>query len=226
MRSWAWRTPPAAAVGLIETARPDAVVVDLWLGFDSDYDLIQMAIDRSVRPIVFSTRCEDELRVYTFPLAVVVKPDLGALEQVLTRLDVDDETHHIVSRERRARPARTSKAPAASGIDDARAFFEAVNEASDGDGMISIDLWQGADSVASMATHLLRQGDRVLSFPTAVRLYLPGGGEEGVRSVIQRVADNSVATQERTVASVVVEPGERGADAFDRLKHHSEMRWL
>ena len=37
----------AAAVGLLDTARPDAMVVDLWLGFDSDYDLIQMAIDRS-----------------------------------------------------------------------------------------------------------------------------------------------------------------------------------
>ena len=64
------------------------------------------------------------------------------------------------------------------------------------------------------------------SFPTAVRLYLPGGGEDGVRSVLQRVADNCVATQERTGRSVVVEPGEQGADAFDRLKHRSEMRWL
>ena len=168
-----------------------------------------MANDRSARPIVFSTHCEEELKAYTFPLAVVVKPDLAALEQVLTRLDVDDLSHHIIDRERRVRPSRTAAGPAASGIDDARAFFEAVNEARDGDGIISIDLWQGADSVASVATQLLRQGDRVLAFPTAVRLYLPGGGEEGVRSVLQRVADNCVATQERTVASVVVEEGER-----------------
>jgi len=43
-----------AALGLIEAARPDVVVVDMWLGFDSDFDIIQLAIDVGARPIVFS----------------------------------------------------------------------------------------------------------------------------------------------------------------------------
>jgi chemotaxis response regulator CheB len=215
-----------AAVGLLHTARPDAVVVDLWLGFDSDYDLIQMANDLDARPIVFSTHCEEELERYTFPLAVVVKPDFSALEQVLARLDLDDHTKHVVSRERRRRPTRGAPGAGASGIDDARAFFEAINEAEPGDAMISIDLWQGADTVAMEASTFIRNGDRVLALPTAVRLYLPGGGEEGATAVLQRVADNSVAAPERTVATVVVGSGERGADAFDRLKHGTEVRWL
>jgi chemotaxis response regulator CheB len=216
----------ATAIGLIETARPDAIVVDLWLGFNSDYDIIQTALDVGARPIVFSTHGDDELAAYSVPLAFVTKPDIAALEQVLSRLDVGDKTRHVVDRERRGRPTRTAAGPPSSGIDDARAFFEAVNEAEDGDGLVSIHLWQGADAVAAEASHLLREGDRILALPTAVRLYLPGGGEEGVESVVQRVADNCVATQERTVATVVVEAGERGADAFDRLKYHSEVRWL
>ena len=64
----------------------------------------------------------------------------------------------------------------------------------------------------------LRDGDRVLLLQSSVRLYLPGGGEEGVRSVLERIADHSVATSEGAAAAVVVAPGEHGSDAFSRLK--------
>ena len=215
-----------AAVGLIETARPDAVVVDLWLGFDSDYDLIQMANDRvPADRVLHALRGRDEGLHVPARRGGQAGPRRPGAGPHPARRGRPVPPHHR-PRASRSGPSRTAEDATASGIDDARAFFEAVNEAKDGDGIISIDLWQGADSVASVATQLLRQGDRVLAFPTAVRLYLPGGGEEGVRSVLQRVADNCVATQERTVASVVVEEGELGADAFDRLKHRSEMRWL
>jgi chemotaxis response regulator CheB len=216
----------ATAIGLIETARPDAIVVDLWLGFDSDYDVIQTALDVGALPVVFSTHGDEELAGYALPLPFVIKPDVAALEKVLARLAMDDPIPEPPSRERRSRPTRWAAGTAPSGIDDARAFFEAINEAASGDGIISIDLRQGAESVAREAAQLLREGDRVLALPTAVRLYIPGGGQEGVRSVVQRVADNSVATQDRTVACVVVQSGERGADAFDRLKHHTEVKWL
>jgi chemotaxis response regulator CheB len=216
----------ATAIGLIETARPDAIVVDLWLGFDSDYDVIRTALDVGARPVVFSTHGDEELARYPVALDFVIKPDVAALEKALVRLATGEPVHQPAARERRSRPARWAAGPPSSGIDDARAFFESINAAADGDGMISIDLWQGADVVAREATHLLREGDRVLALPTAVRIYLPGSGQEGVRSVVQRVADNSVATQDRTMACVVVQEGERGADAFDRLKHHTEVRWL
>jgi chemotaxis response regulator CheB len=209
----------SAALGLIETARPDVVVLDMWLGFDSDFDIIQSAIDVGARPIVFSHHGDAEmLATYSVQPAFAPKPDLSALEQVLSRLDVDEQDHRVVAQERRSRPVRAASGPRSNGLDDAHAFFEAISEATGGDGLITIDLRHGADTLARDVVKLLRDGDRILLLPTAVRLYLPGGGNEGVRSVLERVAAHSVATSEGTAAAVVVAPGEHGADAFGRLK--------
>ncbi len=212
----------AAALGLIDAARPDVVVVDMWLGFDSDFDIIQLAIDVGARPIVFSHHGDAEvLATYSVEPAFVPKPDLSALEQVLSRLGVDEDDHRVVAQERRSRPARAAAGPPSNGLEDAHAFFEAISEAAAGDGLITIDLRHGADALAVDVVQLLRDGDRVLLLPNTVRLYLPGGGNEGVRSVLARVAAHSVATSEGTAAAVVVAPGEHGSDAFSRLKHQA-----
>lgn len=208
-----------AALGLIEAARPDVVVVDMWLGFDSDFDIIQSTIDVGARPIVFSYHGDTEvLSTYGVQPVFVPKPDLSALQRVLSRLDVDDRSDEVVAEERRSHPARAAAGPPPNGLEDAQAFFEAISEATDGDGIVSIDLRQGADALAADTVRLLRDGDRILLVPTAVRLYLPGGGEAGVRSVLQRVAAGAAAMPVRTAAAVVVAPGEHGADAFRRLK--------
>jgi chemotaxis response regulator CheB len=212
----------AAALGLIEAARPDVVIVDMWLGFDSDFDIIQSAIDVGARPIVFSHHGDAEvLATYSVQPAFVPKPDLSALEQVLSRLDVDEDDHRVVAHERRDRPARAASGPRSNGLEDAHAFFEAISEATAGDGLISIDLRDGADALAGHVAQRLRDGDRVLLLPTSVRLYLPGGGDEGIRSVLDRVAAHPVATSAGTAAAVVVAPGEHGADAFGRLKNQT-----
>lgn len=209
----------AAALGLIEAARPDVVIVDMWLGFDSDFDIIQSAIDTGARPIVFSHHGDAEiLATYSVQPAFVPKPDLSALAQVLSRLDVDVHDHRVVAQERRNRPVRAASGPRANGLEDAHAFFEAISEATAGDGLISIDLREGADTLAGHVAQQLRDGDRVLLLQSSVRLYLPGGGDEGIRSVLERVAAHSVATSEGAAAAVVVAPGEHGSDAFSRLK--------
>ena len=69
----------------------------------------------------------------------------------------------------------------------------------------------------------LRDTDRVLlNLPRAVRCFLPGGGEDGVRSVLVRVAGVSSVTPECTARSVIVLDGEDGGEAFDRLKHDGQ----
>ncbi len=217
----------AAAVGLIQTARPDAVVVDLSLGYNTDFDIIESALEVGARAIVFSSQADaDLLSHYAVHPVFVPKPDLNALEQVLARIDRDDQHHQVVEQERRHRPTRVASGPPPTGPGDAQAFFEAINDALSGDGMVSIEIGRSAEAVAANATHLLRASDRLLLFPTSVRFYLPGGGEQGIRSLLERISDASILTETCRVTSIVVADEEHGADAFDRLKHRGDAREL
>jgi chemotaxis response regulator CheB len=212
----------AAGVRLIETARPDAVIIDLALDFNSDFDIVASAIDVGARPIVFSHHGDAALlgRYEVHP-SFVPKPDLNLLESVLARLDDhdrSDQDERVVERERRARPTRQAAGPIPTGVGDAQAFFEAVNEAEPGDALVSIEAGRAAPDLADGARPVLREGDRLLLFPTAVRFYLPGGDVDGVGSLVQRITHTGAFTRDSAVSSVVVADGEPGADAFDRLK--------
>ena len=59
-----------------------------------------------------------------------------------------------------------------------------------------------------------------------MRVFLPGGGEEGVASVLARIRELHVVTSDCQVASVIVRDGEHGADAFDRLKNEGDLHPL
>lgn len=217
----------ASAVGLIEVARPDAVVLDMSLGYNSDFDIIESAIAVGARAIVFSHHADAELLSrYRVQPAVVPKPDLTALEQLLVRLERDDEHDGVVEQDRRHRPARAASGPHPTGVGDTQAFFEAINDAQPGDAMVSIDVSVGAEAVAADVIRLMRGTDRLLVFPMAVRFYLPGGGEEGIRSLLRRVSDAGAVTPGCRAVSIIVEENEQGADAFDRLKHHGEEQQL
>jgi len=217
----------SAAVGLIETGHPDAVVLDLSLGYNTDFDVLGAAISVEAQAIVFTGNADAEM-LAEYPVApvVVIKPDLKALEQALLRLDRDAEAR-VVERDRRVRPVRVPDGPVPTGISDAQAFFEAINGAQGGDALVALDVPVGAEAVAQEVGHLLRDTDRVLLvLPRAVRVFLPGGGEEGVASVLARIREAPVATSECEVASVVVQAGEEGAAAFDRLKNEGDLHPL
>jgi chemotaxis response regulator CheB len=217
----------AAAVGLIETGRPDAVVLDLSLGYNTDFDVLGAAISAEAQAIVFTGNADAEM-LAEYPVApvVVIKPDLRALEQALLRLDRDADAH-VVEKDRRVRPVRAAEGPVPTGVSDAQAFFEAVNAAQVGDALVGLDVPIGAEAVAAEVGRLLRDTDRVLLIlPRAVRVLLPGGGAEGVASVLDRIREAPVATNECQVASVIVQPGEEGAGAFDRLKNEGELHPL
>ena len=213
----------AAAVGLIETGRPDAVIVDLSLGYNTDFDVIAAAGDVGARAIVFTQNADVELLGhYAVAPAVIPKPDLVALEELLLRLGRDQQ-HLAVEQDRRARPARTPDGPMPTGTNDAQAFYEAVNGAIEGDALVSLDAPTGAEAVADEVARRLREGDRVLiTPPRAVRVFLPGSGEEGLEAVLARIRSLPVVTDECQVASIIVRDGEHGADAFDRLKREGD----
>ena len=217
----------AAAVGLIESGHPDVVVVDLSLGYNTDFDVIGAANAVGARTIVFTHNADaDVLSKYDVRPAVVPKPDLVALEELLLRLG-RDEQHHAVEQDRRARPARTVEGPAPTGVSDAQAFFVAVNGAIEGDALVSLDVPVGAEAVADEVGRRLRENDRVLVMPPrAVRVFLPGGGEEGLQSVLARLRSIPAITSDCQVASVMVRDGEHGADAFERLKNEGELHPL
>ncbi len=85
----------------------------------------------------------------------------------------------------------------------------------------------GAEAVADEVGRRLRDTDRVLlMLPRAVRVFLPGGGDEGVASVLARIRSIHVVTSDCQVASVIVREGEHGADAFERLKNEGELHPL
>jgi len=216
----------ASAVSLLEAARPDAVVLDVSLGFNTDFDVIETAIQIGALAVVFSKHLDLELfRHYTVQPVLVPKPDLAALEQVLRRLG-RDEQDHVVENERRKRPERAAAGPEPTGIEDAQAFFEAINDAQAGDAMVSIDVAIAPDEEAADILPLMRGTDRLLVFPSAVRLYLPGGGMEGVRSLLARISGAGAVDPGSRAVAIVVEEGEQGADAFDRLKRDGAVQEL
>lgn len=218
----------ASAVGLIESGRPEVVVLDLSLGYNTDFDIVDAAISVGARAIVFTKNADAEiLGQYSVAPTVVVKPDLVALEQVLLRLDHDDEHDVVLEQDRRKRPARPADGPRPTGVSDAQAFFEAINGAVAGDALVGLDVPAGAESVADEVGRRLRDTDRVLlMLPRAVRVFLPGGGEEGIASVLGRIRGIHVVTGECRVASVIVRDDEHGADAFDRLKSEGDLHPL
>jgi hypothetical protein len=157
----------------------------------------------------------------------VAKPDLEALEQVLLRLERTADAPQVIDEERRVRPARAAQGPVPTGTSDAAAFFEAINGAQEGDGLVGLDVPVGAEDVATDVGHHLRDTDRVLlMLPRAVRVLLPGGGTVGIAAVLARIRELPSVTSECQAASVVVRAGEAGADAFDRLKREGELHPL
>lgn len=212
-----------AGVGLIEAARPDAVIFDMSLGYNTDFDVIETAQAVGARTIVFSHNADEAiLGKYARHPTVVHKPDLAALEHVLSRLDVDDATGAVVDEDRRRRPARAASGPPSTGVADAQAFYEALNDLATDDALVSLEVPGDPTDLAHDAVLLMRGTDRLLASVGAVRVYLPGGGAEGIASFTERLRAAGVAPAGTRLRSVVASPGESGADAFDRLKHSDE----
>jgi chemotaxis response regulator CheB len=206
------------AVRLIEAAQPDVVILDLSLGYNTDFDILATSISVGAQVIVFSHNADAELldRYHPRPF-VVAKPDLTALEQVLGRLRRRAGAETVVHDRRRRTRVASGAAP--TGLEDARAFFEAVNAAEAGDALVAIVESDRSGPIEVERLQVARDTDRILVSRGAVRYFLPGAGSDGAEAVLARLADARSLPQHAHVAVVVVCENEQGADAFERLKN-------
>lgn len=218
-------TTTSASVALVETARPDVVIVDLSLGFNTDFDVVETAIAIGAATIIFSYNADDGiLSRYPVRPLVVHKPDLPELEQVVRRLERSPH-RGVVEHDRRTRPTRVAGGSPPADIADARAFYEAVNGAMGGDALISVDMPEAAgasDKAREAATRIrdvLRETDRLVASASSVRIFLPGGEQTGIQSFLARLDQVGGLPAGATVRSIVVAPEEPPSAAFDRLKH-------
>lgn len=214
-------TTTADSVLLLETARPDVVIVDLSMGFNTDFDVITAAGVVGATAIVFSHHADDAIiRQYPVRPTVVFKPDLTALERVVSRLGLDNAAR-VRAHDRRARPAHAASGPQPTGISDAQAFYEALNAASAGDVLVSIEVSEELDHAAEMAERvrsIMRDTDRLLASQAVVRVYLPAGGDVGATSFRGRLHEIDTLSDDAIVRCVVLTPDEDAAAAFERLK--------
>lgn len=214
----------ADAVHLLHAVRPDVVIIDMSLGYNTDYDALGAALDVGARAIVFSYNADDAvLSRYAVRPVFVPKPDLPELERVVGRL-VLDTVSGVVDHDRRVRPARAASGPEPTSLADTQAFYVAMNNAIEGDGLVSLDLAAAApgspDSgeIGERVKEVLRETDRLLVSVSSVRVLLPGAGTEGIASFFSRLEAARALPPGATTSSVVVGTGELPADAFDRLK--------
>jgi hypothetical protein len=214
-----------AGVGLVEHGRPDVVVVDPAVGCNSDFDVIDTAIARGAKVIVFSRSAEAPASGRYVPEpAFVAKPDLWALEKVIERLHRDPQLA-ATEGDRRHRPTRAPSGPPSSGARDAAAFYAALNDAIEGDAFIAIETISASSAIdlpalAMVVSEQIRETDRLLMLITTSSLLvlLLGGGEEGVSSLFNRVHDDAHLPAGIEFRSVLVAHAESPTDAFDRLK--------
>lgn len=215
----------ADGVHLVISTHPDVVIVDLSLGYNTDFDPVATAEDIGARVIVFAYNADDAIMSrYTTRPVFVPKPDMSDLERVVSRL-VLDHTAQVVDQDRRVRPVRAASGPPPTSMADAQSFYVALNDAIEGDAVLSIDLdtttvgsLEGP-AVAAHVQEVLRGTDRMLASSNALKVFLPGAGEEGVASLLRRLEAAGAVPADATTRHVVVRAGELPADAFDRLKH-------
>ncbi len=162
--------------------------------------------------IVFSrTETPIEDSRYQTKLAVVRKPDIAALEAAVEGLALS-----YPEVDRRRWPTRRI---VTAGPSDASAFYAAVAEAVEGDAFVSVSptveptqVWVGRLTMA------LRETDLVLKSSSALLLFMPASGEEGVVALHERLTSDASASNDGVMQAVVLDAGESAADAFARLK--------
>lgn len=211
------------AVALIEAARPDVVIVDFLLGYNTDFDIVATAIDAGAAVIIFSRSADaDLLAAYAVPPTVVYKPDLTELGAVIDRLGEAHDQAAAPDTDRRRRPTRPV-GPEPTSLSDAHAFYLALDEATEGDALVSVEL--GAhlpdEQVVHLAEHVrdgLRDTDRLLVTRSLLRIFLPTAGRDGVPALLTRLRDAGALPPGATTKWVGLQPGDTGADAFERLK--------
>ncbi|HUS60756.1 MAG TPA: hypothetical protein VMY34_01080 [Acidimicrobiales bacterium] len=213
------------AVALIETGRPDVVIVDPSMGFNTDFDVIAATGAVGARTIVFSQNAyESILSRYEVAPTVVFKPDLTELEHVVRQLGIERGEALSIASERRQRPTQEARGRVPTSLSDAQAFYEALNEATAGDVLMSMELsdedpaMRDTSTIATRVRQIIRDADRLLASPWSVRIYLPGADEMGAASLVDRLQEGRAIPDDAVVRWITLGVDESPTAAFDRLR--------
>jgi DNA-binding NarL/FixJ family response regulator len=200
-----------AAVDLVGQYKPDVAVIEPAVGCNPVFDAVDVAIKVGTGVVLFSRSGVpiDHGRYVPEP-TMVPKPNITALETVIGDM--------LVARfvDRRRAPTRRFQT---TGPSDAAAFYAAINEAVEGDAFVSVaPRFDVADEWLWRVTAGVRETDLVLASSTAVMVFMPGAGEEGVHKLHERLIGDAAESNEGEMRAVVLDAGESPTDAFTRLK--------
>src|SRR5258708_31573326 len=122
------------ATALILAARPDVVILDMSLGYNTDFDMIATAENVGAKTIVFSYNGDArELSRYTSQPVLVPKLDFAALQEAIdAAAAAGAPPADAVTEDRRLQPTRVAGGRNPVGVTDAEAFYEALNGAEEG----------------------------------------------------------------------------------------------
>jgi DNA-binding NarL/FixJ family response regulator len=218
----------AIATELVTHARPDVVILDVSLGYNTDFDIIDAAVRVGARVIVFSHTADHAvLDRYSPKPVVVAKPDLHDLEKAIARVQATTADHGELTADRRQRPAAAADGPEPSGPEDAHAFYAAVGNGVEGDALLAVDAADGPGLTAAHAqkiADLIRDTDRILVSGSSLKVFLAGGGEAGIDAFVARIRGASELAPHVQVRSIVLGDDEGSSEAFDRLKSAESRR--
>lgn len=205
----------AIATQLVVHSKPDAVVIDLSLGYNTDFDVLEAVDAVGAVAIVFSHNADHELLARrTMQPTVVPKPDLVELERVIASLAIRMTVSDAPPTDRRIHEPRAARGRVPAGLDDVDAFYEAMGAIEQGDVLLSIEPADAAPIAA-----IVRGSDRVVATGSSVKVLLAGASSVGLEAFLGRLRDRvpDIAST-ATIRSALVGPGETSADAYDRLR--------
>jgi hypothetical protein len=197
---------------LVKAGKPDAVIVDLSLGYNTDFDIIETAIDVGARVIIFSHNA-DHLVLGRY------SPTTDRGEQAGPARARARDRQGVRRRGGARRLDRRAPSPAvacrhrtaADWCERRPGVLRGVGQRHRGRRPA---LGRGLPERRGGRQARARD-DRVLDTGTKLLLFLAGGGTEAIVAFLGRMHEEATGG---TVRSIVVNAGESGGDAFSRLK--------
>jgi CheY-like chemotaxis protein len=212
--------------GLIATAQPDAVILDIALRQGSGADVGRMAAAQGCRVILFSAFL-GSLDDTDFADAVIAKPDFYALEAAIDALTMRTANADQWNRgqpDRRASGTVTGRPLPPAAVEPPDAFYQALDAAQPGDSLLLMDVAGGpdaAEAIAIVARGVIRPHDHLMLRGAQVALLLVAGTPDAASAVAARLTTATADTpygRDWTWRHRVFTGDESPAEAYQQLR--------
>jgi CheY-like chemotaxis protein len=211
--------------GLVTTAKPDLVLIDLSLRQGSATEVGRMAAAHGCHVIVFSAFL-DSISETDFADAVIAKPDFHALEAAIDALSLRTSSGDQWDRGQpdRRRASASGRELPYSPIDPTDTFYQALDGAVPGDTLVLIDVPSGtadAEALAVVARGVIRPHDHLMLRGAQVALLLVASTPDAATAVTTRLTAATADTDYGagwTWRSHVLTADESPAEAYQNLR--------